>query len=123
MSSGDGGGGGVGVAAGTASFLAVFFFGAAFAWANAAGASASAQRSAADIRTTRFIDPPPGAVAADYRPLHLPVPVLRFGVGRAEDLQVPFAAAPRLDDLCRPDVHEDLGERPPLGVPDQWACG
>src|SRR5258708_2490048 len=52
----------------------------------------------------------------DYRPLHLAVPVLRFGVRCAEDFEVPLAAPPRLDDLGRDDVHEDLGERPPFGV-------
>ena len=54
-------------------------------------------------------------------PLHLPVPVLRLGVHRAEDLQVPLAAAPGLDDLGGDDVHEDLGEAAALpGSPSRW---
>src|SRR4030095_1436224 len=53
---------------------------------------------------------------SDYRLLHLAVPVLRFRVRRAEDFQVPLAAAPGLDDLSRDDVDEDLGKRAPFGI-------
>ena len=56
---------------------------------------------------------------ADVRPglyLHLAVPVLRLGVDRPEDLHVPFAAAPGLDDLGGDDVDEQLREQPALGV-------
>ena len=56
---------------------------------------------------------------ADVRPglyLHLAVPVLRLGVDGAEDLHVPFAAAPGLDDLRGDDIHEQLREQPALGI-------
>src|SRR5450759_5257344 len=53
----------------------------------------------------------------DYRALHLAVPVLGFGGGRTEDLEVPFPAAPVLDDLGGDDVHEDFGEGAPFGIP------
>ena len=51
-----------------------------------------------------------------YRRLHLAVPVLGLEAGRSENFEVPFAAAPRLDDLSRDDVDEDLGERPAFGI-------
>src|SRR5215211_6161243 len=41
---------------------------------------------------------------------HLPVPVLRLRVDRAEDFQVPLAAAPGFDDFRSDDVDEDLRE-------------
>src|SRR6266542_823675 len=53
----------------------------------------------------------------DYRPLHLSIPVFPFGTGRSENFEVPLAAAPRLYHLSRNDVHEDLGEGPPFGIP------
>src|SRR5215469_14912303 len=52
----------------------------------------------------------------DYRPLHLAVPVLRLGIRRTEHLEVPLAAAPRLDDLGRDHVNEDFGKCPALRV-------
>ncbi len=45
---------------------------------------------------------------------HLAVPVFRFRADRSEDLHVPLAAAPWLDDLGGDDVDQDLGERPAL---------
>src|SRR5215213_4994017 len=39
---------------------------------------------------------------------HLSVPVLRLRVDRAEDFQVPLAAAPGFDDFRGDDVDEDL---------------
>src|SRR5436190_298390 len=115
-SSGDGGGG-VAVAA-TASFLAAPCVPAALvAWAaETAGARASVQMRAADVSTTSFIDPPPGVLAADYRPLHLAVPVLRLRVGGAEHFEVPLAAPPGLDHLGGDHVDEDHGEAAPLGI-------
>src|SRR3954453_2945986 len=53
----------------------------------------------------------------EYTPLHLAVPVLRFGVGRAEYFEVPLAAAPRLDHFGGDDVDQDLGEGTALRVP------
>src|SRR5829696_5332324 len=47
---------------------------------------------------------------------HLPVPVLRLRVDRAEDLQVPLAAAPGFDDFGGDDVHEDLREGTAVGI-------
>src|SRR5919106_5385755 len=48
--------------------------------------------------------------------LHLSVPVLGLRIRRPEDLEVPFAPAPGLDDLRRHDVDEDLGERPSFRI-------
>src|SRR5579872_4526845 len=48
--------------------------------------------------------------------LHLAVPVFRLGILRAENLQVPLAAAPRLDYFRRDDVDEQLGKRAPFRV-------
>ena len=43
-------------------------------------------------------------------PLHLAIPVLGLRVGGLEDLQVPFAAAPRFDDLGGHHIDEDLAD-------------
>ena len=56
-------------------------------------------------------------------PLHLPVPVFRLGVHRAEDLQVPLAAAPGFDDLGCDNVHEDLCEAAPFRVAVEMVGG
>src|SRR5436190_902264 len=48
--------------------------------------------------------------------LHLAVPVLGFGGARPEHLEVPLSAAPRLDDIGRDDIHEDLGKGSALGI-------
>src|SRR6187401_888351 len=50
------------------------------------------------------------------RILHLPVPVLRFGVHGAENLHVPLASAPGLNNLCGDDVDEQLRKKPPFRV-------
>src|SRR5712692_3470310 len=49
-------------------------------------------------------------------PSHLAVPVLRFGVDGTKNLHVPFAAAPRLDDLRGDDIHENLRKEAAFGV-------
>src|SRR5918995_1140108 len=54
---------------------------------------------------------------------HLPVPVLRLGVDRAEDFQVPLAAAPGFDDLGGDDVDEDLREGTAVRIAVQVVCG
>src|SRR5512143_3299769 len=61
------------------------------------------------------LQPQPGAGPLDYS-LHLSVPFFRVGGRRAEDLQVPLAAAPGLDYLGGHDVDEDFGEGPALGI-------
>src|SRR5437660_10766948 len=53
--------------------------------------------------------------AAEYT-LQLPVPILRLRRHRPEDFHVPFAAAPRLDDLRRDDVDQDFREQAPIGI-------
>src|SRR6187401_898923 len=58
-----------------------------------------------------------------YRRLHFTVPVLGLEAGRSENVEVPFAAAPRLDDLSRDDVDEDLREGPAFGIPFQVVGG
>src|SRR5687767_324527 len=62
-------------------------------------------------------------VRANYRPLHLPIPVLRLRIRGPEDLQVPLAAAPGLDHLGGDDVDEDLGERAAFRVAFQVVGG
>src|SRR6266542_4836880 len=52
----------------------------------------------------------------DYRPLHLSVPVLSFGTRGSEDFEMPFAAAPWLDDLGGHDIHKDFGKGPAFGI-------
>src|SRR5687768_201999 len=47
---------------------------------------------------------------------HFPVPVLGLLIGRTEHFQMPFAAAPGLDDLGGDDVHENLRKCSPLGI-------
>src|SRR6476469_7652317 len=59
----------------------------------------------------------------DYRPLHLAVPVFSFRAGGPEDLQVPFSAAPGLDDFRRDDIDQDLGERPSFRIPFEVVGG
>src|SRR5688500_8939075 len=65
----------------------------------------------------------PLAAARYYRPLHLPVPVLRLEAGGTEDIQMPLAAAPGFDDLGGHYVDQDLRERPPFRVPFQVIGG
>src|SRR5260370_2411366 len=48
--------------------------------------------------------------------LHFAVPVLGVRVDRAENLHVPLAAAPGLDDLGGDHIDENLGEQTALGV-------
>src|SRR5262245_3190955 len=50
------------------------------------------------------------------RGLHLAVPVLGLGGRRPEHFKMPLAPAPRLDDLGRDDVDQQLGERAALGI-------
>src|SRR4051812_38957415 len=52
----------------------------------------------------------------NYRQLHLAIPVLRFGVGRPEDLQVPLPATPGLNDLGCDDIHENFGKAAAFGI-------
>src|SRR5262245_63141541 len=47
---------------------------------------------------------------------HFAVPVLRLRISRAEDFQVPFAAAPGFDDLGGDDVHQNFGEGASLRI-------
>src|SRR3954468_19115432 len=86
------------------------------AWANAAGAAARPMMTT-EINATRFMVTSLGLSAPSITRLHLAVPVLGLGIGRTEHFEVPLAPAPRLDDLRGDHVDEDLGERPPLGVP------
>src|SRR3954469_13636887 len=51
------------------------------------------------------------------RRLHLSVPVLRLGIRRSEDFEMPLPATPGLNHLSRNDVDENLGERSPFRVP------
>src|SRR6188768_1871980 len=83
------------------------------AWANAPGANAR-HPIKTGVTAKRFILDLPQVIRADYRPLHLAVPVLRLGIAGPEDFEVPFAAAPGLDHFRRDHVHQDLRERPPL---------
>src|SRR5215831_2387913 len=81
-------------------------------------ATVAAASAATIAKRARFINPPPdflGLKGRDYT-LHLAVPILRLGVGRPEDLHVPLAAAPGLDDLGSHHVDENLGEDAALGV-------
>src|SRR5580658_7666240 len=54
--------------------------------------------------------------ASHHTLLHFPVPVFRLGVHRPEDFHVPFAAAPRFDDLRGYDVDENFREEPPFWI-------
>src|SRR5262245_12609698 len=81
-------------------------------------ATVAAASAATIAKRARFINPPPdflGLKGRDYT-LHLAVPILRLGVGRSEDFHMPFAPAPRLDDLGGHHIHQDLGEDATLGI-------
>src|SRR5213596_1064429 len=67
---------------------------------------------AANVRRARVIESSRGKKArkrANYT-LQLAVPVLRLRVHRPEDLHVPLAAAPWLDDFGGDDVDQDFRE-------------
>src|ERR1041385_2227088 len=99
--------------AGAASFFADVPAVGFVACANAAGASVRQQRRTRQGNAWRFTVHLLGAMSGevDYMPLHLAVPVLRLRIRRPEHLEMPLAAAPRLDHFRRGDVDEDLGER------------
>src|SRR5712691_3747673 len=99
--------------------------GAAGACADAEPATRLAPTSvAAKTKRARIINPLLGricgmcgtCVPGIISKLHFAVPILRFGVDRPEDFHVPFAAAPRLDDLGRDDVDQELREEPSFRV-------
>src|SRR5438876_9489322 len=80
-------------------------------------AASVAPTSARCIRSSREVtSSTPETTNYNYKPSHLAVPVLGLRIGRTEDLEMPFAAAPRLDHFGRDDVDENLGKDAAFGI-------